>query len=58
MSTEVTSPATGDALLDEATWSGRIFSDGWVDAPETIDTTLWTEWQWVTSQDKAPPFPF
>ena len=19
---------------------------------------LWTEWQWVTSQDKAAPFPF
>ena len=39
MSTEVTDQATGAALLDEATWSGRIFSDGWVDAPETIEST-------------------
>ena len=36
MSTEVTDQ---DVLLDEAKWSGRIFSDGWVDAPETIETT-------------------
>jgi benzaldehyde dehydrogenase (NAD) len=27
-----------DVLLDEATWTGRIFSDGWVDAPETIES--------------------
>jgi benzaldehyde dehydrogenase (NAD) len=39
MSTEVTDQATGEALLDESTWSGRIFSDGWVDAPETIEST-------------------
>ena len=40
MSTEVTEPAAGEALLDDETaWSGRIFSDGWVDAPETIETT-------------------
>ena len=38
MSTEVTDPAAGEALLDGDTWSGRIFSDGWVDAPETIET--------------------
>ena len=38
MSTEVTEPATGEVLLDEGTWSGRIFSDGWTDAPETIET--------------------
>jgi benzaldehyde dehydrogenase (NAD) len=28
-----------ETLLDEARWSGKIFSDGWVDAPETIDAT-------------------
>ena len=37
MSTEVTDPAADEALLDGDTWSGRIFSDGWVDAPETIE---------------------
>jgi benzaldehyde dehydrogenase (NAD) len=37
MSTEVTEQT--DVLLDEATWTGRIFSDGWVDAPETIEST-------------------
>ncbi len=36
MSTEVTDQ---EVLLDQAKWSGRIFSDGWVDAPETIETT-------------------
>ena len=25
-------------LLNEEEWTGKIFSDGWVDAPETIDT--------------------
>ena len=25
-------------LLDEQDWSGKIFSDGWVDAPETVET--------------------
>jgi benzaldehyde dehydrogenase (NAD) len=25
-------------LLDAQDWTGKIFSDGWVDAPETIDT--------------------
>ncbi len=25
-------------LLDEQDWTGKIFSDGWVDAPESIDT--------------------
>jgi len=27
-----------ESLLDESAWSGKIFSDGWVDAPETIET--------------------
>jgi benzaldehyde dehydrogenase (NAD) len=39
MSTDVTDQAAGEVLLDEAKWSGRIFSDGWVDAPETIEST-------------------
>jgi benzaldehyde dehydrogenase (NAD) len=26
-------------LLDESRWSGKIFSDGWVDAPDTIEVT-------------------
>jgi len=40
MSTAVTDRATGDDLLaDESKWSGRIYSDGWVDAPETIEST-------------------
>lgn len=26
-------------LLDEEEWTGKIFSDGWVDAPETVETT-------------------
>jgi len=25
-------------LLDESAWTGKIFSDGWVDAPATIET--------------------
>ena len=25
-------------LLNEEEWTGKIFSDGWIDAPETIDT--------------------
>ena len=25
-------------LLSEQDWTGKIFSDGWVDAPETIET--------------------
>jgi len=40
MSTAVTEPTTDEALLaDEPKWSGRIFSNGWVDAPETIEST-------------------
>ena len=40
MSTPVAESPAGEALLgDEKTWSGRIFSDGWVDAPETIEST-------------------
>jgi benzaldehyde dehydrogenase (NAD) len=27
-----------DELLGRRDWSGKLFSDGWVDAPETIDT--------------------
>ena len=25
-------------LLSEQDWTGKIFSDGWIDAPETIET--------------------
>ena len=25
-------------LLDEQEWTGRIYSDGWVDAPESVET--------------------
>ena len=40
MSIGVTDQTTDDALLaDEVAWSGRIFSDGWVDAPETIESS-------------------
>ena len=40
MSIGVTDETTADSLLaDKAAWSGRIFSDGWVDAPETIEST-------------------
>jgi benzaldehyde dehydrogenase (NAD) len=40
MTTGVTDRPTEDALLaDESTWSRRIYSDGWVDAPTTIEST-------------------
>jgi benzaldehyde dehydrogenase (NAD) len=40
MSTAVTDRTTDQALLaDDSKWSGRIFSDGWVDAPEAIETS-------------------
>ncbi len=40
MSTEVVEKAADQTLLgDEETWTGRIFSDGWTDAPETIEVT-------------------
>src|SRR5215213_3483612 len=40
MSTQVVESPAGESLLgDEQTWSGRIFSGGWVDAPETIEST-------------------
>ena len=40
MSTQVVESPAGESLLgDEKTWTGRIFSDGWVDAPETIEST-------------------
>ena len=32
-----TEQTVGD-LLNEQEWTGKIFSDGWVDAPETIET--------------------
>jgi benzaldehyde dehydrogenase (NAD) len=32
-----TEQAVGN-LLDEQDWTGKIFSDGWIDAPETIET--------------------
>jgi benzaldehyde dehydrogenase (NAD) len=43
MSTTTEKPAVAegqaDELLAEQVWSGKIFSDGWVDAPETIEAT-------------------
>ena len=33
-----TTEQTVGELLDEQDWTGRIFSDGWVDAPDTIET--------------------
>jgi NAD-dependent aldehyde dehydrogenases len=43
MSTTTEKPAAAegqaDELLNEQIWTGKIFSDGWVDAPETIDVT-------------------
>ena len=29
---------TASELLAEQNWTGKIFSDGWVDAPETLET--------------------
>ena len=31
--------AVENLLDDDSDWTGKIFSDGWVDAPETIETT-------------------
>ena len=40
MSTEVVDRTEAQSLLgDEQVWTGRIFSDGWNDAPETIAVT-------------------
>ena len=43
MSTTTEQPAAAegqaDELLNEQIWTGKIFSDGWVDAPETIEVT-------------------
>ncbi len=43
MSTTTEKPAAAEAqngeLLVEQDWSGKIFSDGWVDAPQTLDVT-------------------
>ena len=40
MSTEVVDRTEAQSLLgDEQVWTGRIFSDGWTDAPETIEVT-------------------
>jgi len=36
--TEPVAETQVEDLLDESAWTGRIFSDGWVDAPTTIDT--------------------
>ena len=33
-----TTEQTVGELLNEQDWTGKIFSDGWVDAPETIET--------------------
>jgi benzaldehyde dehydrogenase (NAD) len=38
VSTEVGERAGVDALLEDGAWSAKVFSDGWVDAPETIDS--------------------
>ena len=29
---------TATSLLEGFDWAGKIFSDGWVDAPETVET--------------------
>lgn len=43
MSTTTEKPAAAESeagdLLVEHDWSGKIYSDGWVDAPQTIDVT-------------------
>ena len=36
--TTASEPQTADLLADEQQWTGKIFSDGWVDAPDTIET--------------------
>jgi benzaldehyde dehydrogenase (NAD) len=40
MTTTQQAPETAqENLLDEQQWTGKIFSDGWVDAPDTIPVT-------------------
>jgi benzaldehyde dehydrogenase (NAD) len=38
VTTEPAAAAAVGGLLDESRWTGKIFSDGWVDAPVTIET--------------------
>jgi benzaldehyde dehydrogenase (NAD) len=33
-----TTELTVETLLDEREWTGKLYSDGWVDAPETVET--------------------
>jgi benzaldehyde dehydrogenase (NAD) len=37
--TDVEAGAEVESLLDESKWTGKIYSDGWVDAPTQIETT-------------------
>jgi benzaldehyde dehydrogenase (NAD) len=37
--TEVEAGAEVKSLLDQGQWTGKIYSDGWVDAPAQIETT-------------------
>ena len=37
--TEVEAGAEVQSLLDQSQWTGKIYSDGWVDAPVQIETT-------------------
>ena len=37
--TDVQAGAEVQNLLDESQWTGKIYSDGWVDAPTQIETT-------------------
>ena len=36
--TEVEAGAEVKSLLDQGQWTGKIYSDGWVDAPAQIET--------------------
>jgi benzaldehyde dehydrogenase (NAD) len=38
VTTEPAAATVVGGLLDESRWTGKIFSDGWVDAPVTIET--------------------
>ena len=39
VTTEVEAGAEVKSLLDQSQWTGKIYSDGWVDAPVQIETT-------------------
>ena len=39
MSTQVSEETGSQQLLAEDIWSGRLYSDGWVDGPSTIEVT-------------------